>query len=69
MHEVGAPWGGVAGGQEADRHGGGGWGEEGRGRWLGEVMGRVLGPEVGEDGERGWLMRSGCQHGYGEVDE
>lgn len=69
VDEVGAPRGGVARGEEADRHGRGGRGKEGVGRRLGEVMGRVLGAEVGEDGERGGLVRRCCQECYGEVDE
>lgn len=59
VDEVGAPRGGVARGEEADGHGGGGGGEEGVGRRLGEVVGGVLCAKVGEDGERGGLVRRG----------
>lgn len=60
VHEVGAPWGGVARGEEADGHCGRGGGQEGGGRGLGQVLGCVLGAEVGEDGERGGLVRACC---------
>lgn len=69
MDEVGAPRGGVARREEADGHSGGGRGQQGVGRRLGEVVGCILGAEVGEDGERGGLVRCCCQECYGEVDE
>lgn len=43
---MGAPGGGVAGGEEADGHDG--WSRgEGVGGWLGEMVGCVLGAKVG----------------------
>lgn len=69
VDEVGAPRRGVARGEEADGHGGGGRLKERVGWRLGEVMGRVLGTEVGEDRKRGRLVRCCCQVCYGEVEE
>lgn len=69
VDEVGAPRGGVARGEEADGHGGRGGGKEGVGRRLGEVVGRILCANVGEDGERGGLVRRCSQECDGEVDD
>ena len=69
-----APGRAVARHQEANRHDGGRRWEGGcRGR-LGKVVGCVLGAEVGEDGERGGLMRgcreeTECEGGESEGDE
>lgn len=60
VDQVGSPRRGVARGEEADGHSGGGRWKERAGRRLGEVMGRVLCAKVGEDRKRGGLVRCCC---------